>query len=338
MKRAKRLTAILLAVLMAALVLSACKKQAAPPVAPPADTGTDADTDTASVTDEAPAKAKKIVFTVTHQSNDLTVQVGEQFRKIGAERGYEVSLVSAELDASVQIQQIETAVVNGADAIVIWAVAADALTAGVTAAADAKVPLFTIMSGVTQSDQVVSHITTDMPAGAKLKTEQLIKDIGGAGNICRMYGVMGAQTQIDITAGEDAALATAPDVKVVFDGIGSWKAENAIKLAENWVTADGSIKAINCNNDGMALGVVTMLDSAGLTGKILVYGHDGIKDALTAISEGRMAATAYVDREALIAALFDAIDAHFAGQTVAPEYRIPEVLITSENAAEYMGR
>lgn len=332
MKKSKLMTSVLiLMVAVMAIGLSACKPK------------------------EAEVEPLKVVFTITHQNNEFTVGMGEEFLREGKERGYDVSLVNADLDAATQVSQIETAISQGADAIVIFSVNVGGLNAGLEAAKAAGVPVFTIHSGVTDVNLRVSHIGSNLVVGGQIKTEQMIKDLqalyADATEIQTgsMLGGIGAQTQIDITAGEAQALGyvysatpaypietlTDPRIKIVVQDTGKWQGPVAADIVEVWLDSFPEMKAINCNNDGMALGIYPILEAKGRT-DILLYGHDGTPTTLQAIKDGKMAATAKVDIVKMIETLFNAIEDNRDGRTVASFQYLTPILVTKENVDQYL--
>ncbi len=278
----------------------------------------------------------KVFMTVSNQQNEFMVGMGESFLEIGEAAGYDVQLMDADLDATQQVSQIETAISEGAEAILIEPCSVDGLTSGLQAAHDAGIPIFVIHNNVSATDLITSLIHVDVQQGGELKMERVMEDIGGKGNIAIMTGTLGQDTTNQICSGYDKVLAEYPDVEVVFEGAGNWGATDAAPLAENWLASGKEIDAIVCNNDGMALGVIPVLESAGKTGEILVYGLDATSEGLKAVKEGTMAATIYVDAHAEIEKAFEMLEAVKAGEEVEAEYVVPAVLVTQENVDEYL--
>ena len=166
--------------------------------------------------------------------------------------------------------------------------------------------------------------------------EQVIKDCGEDAKIAIMTGTLGQDTTNQICGGYDAVLEKYPNVEVVFEGAGNWGATDAAPLAENWLASGKEIDAIVCNNDGMALGVVPVLKSAGKSEQIKVYGLDATNEGLKAVDSGEMEATIYVDSKAEIEKAFEMLEDLKAGKKVDAEYKVPSVLVTKENVKEYM--
>lgn len=278
----------------------------------------------------------KVFMTVSNQQNEFMVGMGESFLEVGEAAGYDVQLMDANLDATQQVSQIETAISEGAEAILVEPCSVDGLTSGLQAAHDAGIPIFVIHNSVSATDLIISLIHVDVQQGGELKMERCMEDIGGQGNIAIMTGTLGQDTTNQICSGYDKVLEEYPDVNVVFEGAGNWGATDAAPLAENWLASGEDIDAIVCNNDGMALGVIPVLESAGKTGDILVYGLDATSEGLKAVKEGTMAATIYVDAHAEIEKAFEMLEDVKAGEEVEEEYVVPAVLVTQENVDEYL--
>jgi len=350
MKQRKNMLAVVIClVLFCTSALSGCSNSGG-------SSSTPASTPAASSqTPEANEKPLKIVFAITHQNNEFTVGMGEQFIAEGKARGYDVSLVNADLDSAKQVTQIETAVSQGADAIVVFSVNVSSLGAGLQTAKDAEVPVFTIHSGVDSPGMFVSHIGSNLVEGGKIKTEQMIKDLqtlypdAAEIQIGSMLGGIGAQTQIDITEGECQALdytysatptypittGTDERIKIMVQDTGKWQGPVAADLVEVWLDSYPNLKAINCNNDGMALGIWPILQAKNKT-DILLYGHDGTATTLQAIKDGKMAATAKVDIEGMITALYNSIEDNAAGKPVQEIQYILPTLVTKENVEQFL--
>ena len=210
----------------------------------------------------------KVFMTVSNQQNEFMVGMAENFKEVGEAAGYEVQLMDADLDATKQVSQIETAISENAEAILVEPCSVDGLTTGLKEAHDAGIPVFVIHNNVSATDLVTSLIHVDVRQGGELKMEQVIKDCGEDAKIAIMTGTLGQDTTNQICGGYDAVLEKYPNVEVVFEGAGNWGATDAAPLAENWLASGKEIDAIVCNNDGMALGVVPVLKSAGKSEQI----------------------------------------------------------------------
>lgn len=353
----KKVLGMILSVTMTAALLAGCTSDT-PATDKPAETtaGTAADTagdsaadttgetaaDTAAADSSAdaaqstPAGSGKVLMTVSNQQNEFMVGMAESFLEVGEAAGYDCQLMDADLDASKQVSQIETAISQGAEAIFVEPCSADGLTSGLQAAKEAGIPVFVIHNNVSATDLITSLVHVDVKDGGRLKMEQVMEDIGGKGNIAIMTGTLGQDTTNQICGGYEEVLANYPDVNVVFEGAGNWGAADAAPLAENWLASGKEIDAIVCNNDGMALGVLPVLETAGKIGEIKVYGLDATAEGVKAVNEDKMAATIFVDARAEIVEAFRMVGDIKAGKEVESEFKVPAVLVTKENVAEYL--
>lgn len=321
----KRLLGVVLCAAMLTATVMGCSPEQG-------NSGTDGNADS----DKTLEGSGKVFMTVSNQQNEFMVGMGESFLEVAEGAGYDAQLMDADLDATKQVSQIETAISEGAEAILVEPCSVDGLTSGLQAAHDAGIPVFVIHNNVSATDLITSLIHVDVQQGGELKMEQVMKDIGGAGSIAIMTGTLGQDTTNQICGGYDKVLEQYPDVEVVFEGAGNWGATDAAPLAENWLASGKEIDAIVCNNDGMALGVLPVLETAGKTGEILVYGLDATSEGLKAVKEGTMAATIYVDAHAEIVEAFNMLEDVKAGKEVEKEYVVPAVLVTKDNVDEYM--
>lgn len=282
-------------------------------------------------------KAGLVVMTISNQQNEFIVGMGESFKTVGKEAGYDVQLVDADNDPTKQLAQIESAIAQKAVAIFLEPCSYDGLTNGLEQAAAANIPVFTIHNGVSAVDLIASAIYVDVRQGGVQKMQHCVDKLGGKGNIAIMTGTTGQDTTNQIVGGYEEVLKNYPDIKVLYTGAADWGATKATPLADNWIAASGDeLDAIVCNNDGMALGVVPALSTTGYTGKILLYGLDATKEGLKAVKNGEMTASIYVDAHGEIVKAFELLGILKDGGKIEAEYVIPTILVDETNVDEYM--
>ena len=286
---------------------------------------------------EAKTESKgKVVMTISNQQNEFIVGMGNRFKEVGAEYGYEVQLLDAQVDPTKQLAQIESAITQGAVAIFLEPCSYDGLTSGLKLAYEAGIPVFTIHNGVSATEYVTSAMYVDVRDGGRIKMQKVVEDIGGKGDIAIMTGTTGQDTTNQICGGYYEVLANYPDVNIVFTGAANWSAADAAPLAENWIASGKKLDAIVCNNDGMALGVLPVLKTTGNVGKIKLYGLDATSEGLKAVKAGEMTGTIYVDAHGEIVQAFKALEDLRAGKEIQKEYIIPAKLVDSSNIDEYL--
>ena len=144
---------------------------------------------------EAKTESKgKVVMTISNQQNEFIVGMGNSFKEVGAEYGYEVQLLDAQVDPTKQLAQIESAITQGAVAIFLEPCSYDGLTSGLKLAYEAGIPVFTIHNGVSATEYVTSAMYVDVRDGGRIKMQKVVEDIGGKGDIAIMTGTTGQDT------------------------------------------------------------------------------------------------------------------------------------------------
>ncbi len=326
----KRISVVTILVLMG--LIAAC----APAAAAPAEEAPAAE----APAEEAPAAdaavpvppSKKVAWVASNIANEFTTGMAANAEAVGKEHGWEVTVFNPDSDLSKQISQLENAASQGYAAIIFDPVAYDGMTAVVEEmTTNYDIPVITLHGSCSAQDLLTAFVAINIQEGGRLKMEQVAKDLNGKGDIAIMTGTEGQTTAIFITDGYYEVLPNYPDINVVFTGAGNWNADDATPLAENWLSSGKNLDAIVCNNDGMALGVRAVLQAAGLTGQIKLYGLDATPEGRKAIRDGSMDASIWVDSYAEFVAAFDIIDAYYAGEPFEKEVMIAPTLVTKDN-------
>lgn len=116
---------------------------------------------------------------------------------------------------------------------------------------------------------------------------------------------------------------------------GNWDRQQAHDQAIRVLVQHPDLIGFYCNNDTMALGVVDVVKSEGLLGKVCVFGTDGTRAALASVLTGELTGT--VD---LFPLLTGEVGIEVAlrlltGQALPRVVATPQVLITRENYTRY---
>lgn len=279
--------------------------------------------------------SKKVAWVASNIANEFTTGMAENAVAVGKENGWEVTVFNPNTDLSKQISQIENAASQGFAAIIFDPVAFDGMTAVIeNVTKNYDIPVITLHGSASAQDLLTAYVAVDLAKGGELKMEQVAKDLDGKGDIAIMTGTEGQTSAILVTSGYERVLPNFPEINVVFKGAGEWNADDATPLAENWLSSGKNLDAIVCNNDGMALGVRAVLQAAGLTGQVKLYGLDATAEGRNAIRDGSMDATIWVDSHAEFVEAFKIINAFYAGEPFEKEVLVAPALVTKDNVDE----
>ena len=334
----KRITLVLALAMCFALLLTACGQGSTQSNTPQSDTPTSAGTSSGQDAQQEPqTETLNLAYFGPHQDNEYQISLREAVESVCAEEGINVKVYIADNDPAKQISQIEQAIAEGVDGIVIDPVSFEGIESGVQAAKSAGIPFVTVHESVSSQDDCTAFVGSNLKEGGRLKMEQVMADLPDGGQLAVLYGPLGQNAQIDITAGYDEALAGSEDkYPIVFDGVGNWNAEDALDLVSNWLSTGKEIDAIVCNNDGMAIGALQAVQSAGKLDDILIYGLDAQQDVLREVAAGNIRATIFNDYMSEARIGVETCVKAINGEEVEAEVLIDPVVVTADNVDDYI--
>jgi len=220
----------------------------------------------------------------------LTDQLKDEANKIG---GVDVVVSDGQLSAPKQIADIETAIVQGVDGIILAPVEADALAPVVQQAIEAGIPVVTVDRPVNGVPEVLANVAADNFKGAEAQGEAVVKAFPDGATIVNLQGIPGDKTANDRNGGAHKVIDAAGD-KYVFaaEQAANFSRDKGLEVTENVLTGLAQVpQVIIAANDDMALGAAQAVEARGLKGKVAIYGYDGSEDALKSVKSGDLAAT-----------------------------------------------
>jgi ribose transport system substrate-binding protein len=198
-----------------------------------------------------------------------------------------------ERDAMEQIRIVDRRVATGADGIVLAPQHSRTMTACVRRAADAGLPVVVIDSGLADPDHFVKYVATDNYRGGCLAAEHLIGELKRRGKekprlILFRYAVGSESTEQREKGFEDTARRLCPDAEwLSTDRYAGSTRDSAMREAGPLVLQfRDRVDAVFAPNESSASGLVDVLRSQELNGKVLVMGFDSSKPLLHAIQNG----------------------------------------------------
>lgn len=219
----------------------------------------------------------------------LQEQLEDEASKLGKVK---VLRADGQLSAPKQIADIEAALVQGVDGIIIAPADADALAPAVREAIKAGVPVVTIDRPVNGVPEVLANVAADNFKGAIRQGEAIEAQFPKGATIVNLQGIPGDKTANDRNGGLHKALDGKADYKFVSEQTARFSRDQGLSVTENILTGlSEPPQVIAAANDDMALGAAQAVDARGLKGKIAIFGYDGSTDALKAIADGSLAAT-----------------------------------------------
>jgi ABC-type sugar transport system substrate-binding protein len=232
-----------------------------------------------------------------------------------------------------QSSDLEAAVTQGVQGVVISPNDVNALQPAIQAVIDADIPVVTVDRNVTGAD-TLAHVGADNVRGGELQGEYVVELLADGGQIFELQGQPGASAAIDRHAGLDAVLAENEQIEVVASETAEFQRERAVTVFEALLAANPAPDAVVCANDDMAFGVAQVASEQGLD--LAVIGFDALPEALVAIQDGQMAATIEQFPGQQATAALDILVAFLRDGTEPAEHDtyLEPALITADNLGE----
>jgi ABC-type sugar transport system, periplasmic component len=249
------------------------------------------------------------------------------------EVGVELIMMDAAGDVNKQIELTENLITQGVDAIILNAMDMDGSVPCITKAKEAGIPIIVCNTDV-NSDEYDAFVGADDVESGEIQSGYVLENLEEGAGVAIIQGPMGQAAQVGRMQGyENAGILTT--YNVLAEQTANWKREEALALAEDWITTYGDeLQAIICQNDDMAMGALAAVKATGRT-DIMVVGIDAIEDALVAVENGELACTVFQDAAGQGSVGLDTALALAKGETVEQDIRIPFILVTRDNVAEF---
>ncbi|MEO8155602.1 MAG: sugar ABC transporter substrate-binding protein [Rhizobacter sp.] len=229
---------------------------------------------------------------------------------------------------------------QGVDALVFRPMSTSdaALLALLDRAKAAGVPVITLDSLI-EHPAVVCTVGSDNDASQALITEVAFRALGHRGRVMHFQGDLRQPSGIARNASFHRVLAQYPNIELIHEVMLDWvtprsRVEFGAETMRAMIAAGRLPDAIISANDEAAIGAIRVIQQAGLEGKIIVTGFDGLAEALLAIRDGTMLATINQVPELIAEKAFDAALAAIQSAELPRILHVDTELITRDNVME----
>lgn len=341
MRRTFRKGAVIAAAI-SALMLGACSDGggSSTPSAEETTSATAEETTSApeETTSEPAGEAGGLIAVITPSHSNVFFKAEADAAVAAAEAlGYDTQSDSHDDDPNKQSELIDSAISNGAVAIILDNAGADVTVGAVQKAKDAGIPVFLIDREINETGVAAAQIVANNSQGAGLVGEAFAAAMEGEGDYIEL---LGRETDTNAAVRSDAYHAVLDQydtLTMVAQETANWDQQEAFTKVQTLLQANPGVKGIIAGNDTMALGAVAAVDAAGLTGQVIVAGFDGSPDAVQAIKDGKMLATGLQPAVAISEMAVEQAHAFITtGETGQPEKQSVDcILIDASNADKY---
>ena len=217
-----------------------------------------------------------------HMENELKATAEE----LG---GVTVMTSDGQNSAPKQTADIEAAIVEGVDGIVISPLDSVAMAPAVRTAVEQGIPVITIDRSV-EGVEVLGHVGADNVVGGRAQGELVMELFPDGARIVNLQGQPGASPAIDRNQGLHEVLDGAEGYEIVAEQTANFAREEGASVTEAILAGlDSPPDVIVAANDDMALGAMQVVGEQGLD--VAIIGFDALPEALAAIRDGGLTAT-----------------------------------------------
>lgn len=203
------------------------------------------------------------------------------------DQGFELLFQNASGDPVTQLNQVQTMLSQGVDALVVNAISPETQRTQLTQAAD-EVPLLFVDTSI--PDVGVTAVQSDNEEIGRLSGMVTAKRFGEGANIkvAILNGgpndeIVGPARQAGFLAGLEEGGVT---YEVVASATANYTQEEAVPATESMLAAHPDTDLVLGLNDSMALGALSVLRNQGNTKTLVAASADGQKEALAEIKNG----------------------------------------------------
>ena len=192
-----------------------------------------------------------------------------------------------------QTADIEAAMVQKVNGIVISPKEVDAMAPALQQAVDAGIPVVTIDRRVDGVPGILAHVGADNVAGGEAQGRFIQETFPNGARIVNLQGQPGASPAIDRNKGVHNVLdAMADKYKFIAEQTAEFARDKGLSVTESILAGlDSPPDVIVAANDDMALGALQAVSGLNLKDKIKILGFDALPEALASVRDGGLAAT-----------------------------------------------
>ena len=258
----------------------------------------------------------------------------------------EITFFDAGYDPTQQASIVSQCIAQDYDAIIMECTDDVAMNPLVTEAENAGVVVIT--TNMACSAVHTAYLSNYSYDAGWLIGQLVVEDIGTEGNVILLDCPAGMTAGTLHGKGFQDYIEQNSNLQLIdYANIDGFSTENANTAMRDMLTKHDKIDAVYGMSDDIAIGAIQAIEAAGRGDEgILVYGSEGMPNAITAIRDGSMKATAWSDRYSLLSLAFNIALLHIdagingaaLGYTETPSVSLPFQPVTSDNVETMVPR
>lgn len=248
-----------------------------------------------------------------------------------------INLLESDGQSSVpkQTSDVEAAIVQGAQGLVISPLDVAAMAPALQQAVDAGLVVVTVDRRVEGVEGILAHVGADNVIGGRKQAEWVVQNFPDGARIFYLEGQPGSGPAIDRRAGTFAVFAEAGEqYQIVFDQTANFRREEGLSVTEAGLAGlETPPDVIIAANDDMALGALEAVIALGLQDQIAILGFDALPEAIASVMNGGLTGTVeqFPGEQGRTALRLAVLEARGCPPSQAGLILLEPVLLTAEN-------
>lgn len=234
---------------------------------------------------------KKVAIVVSTLNNPWFVFLAETAANKAKALGYESKIFDSQNNTALERDHFENALASGYDAILFNPTDAAGSVSNVEKAKKADIPVFCMDREINSRTAATSQILSDSYSACVELGKLFVDTLQKKGQYVELLGIVSDNNTWNRSKGFHSVVDNFPNLKMVAQQSADFDRNKAMEVMESILQAHPQIDGVFCGNDAMAMGAIQALVAAGKS-HVKVFGFDGSEDAVVAVSEGKLAATA----------------------------------------------
>ena len=193
-------------------------------------------------------------------------------------------IVSTAVSSADQVDRVENLLVQGINALVILPHEPEPLSRVCADAVKKGVKLIIVDRNIASRSQDLL-VAGDNTGFGRVSGEAIAKEMGGAGTIVMMEGVLCDVNTLRVEAFKKA-IADYPDIKIIDSGVAEWNTEKGLKLMENFLQKHPKIDCVWTGDDDVSIGALKAIAESGRTDIKMCIGGAGSKLMIKRVMDG----------------------------------------------------
>jgi ribose transport system substrate-binding protein len=205
-------------------------------------------------------------------------------------------------------------------------------------AVDTKIPVVIFDSDLQGKDHT-SFVATDNFAAGRIAGEEMVRLLGGSGNVVLLRYSEGSASTTNRENGFLDVVKKNPGIKIVSDNqYGGATTETAHSTSENLLSAtkagDGRVDGIFCPNESTTFGMLLALEKTGIAGKVKFIGFDSSAKLVEGLKQGHIHGLVLQNPFKMGYLAVKTLSRHIKGEKVEARIDTGATLVTKQNLGQ----